>query len=391
MKKSSTITIMQKRKSLLLLVFFIPVLMGAHSCFTNHSQERDINVIRLNFGTNDYKEIILEIRCGPDSIYYFSGSFNDDSWIFDYPRSLYEKSQSFRFFSTYTDTIQHSISFRQIIDNDTLTARRYMFDNVDTVIINAGLKIETRTFQRGKYVDLDDVYFLNDITDKEYLSSVELTANVFFITDYMDPDFDEITNQYAKIVKKYPDSHSLIRLLSLLKRQYRTKDNIKMIYDNFSDKQKQSYSGMEIQKFLTDTVFYFKNTLLPAWDTENPEPIINDFSKINLVIFSASWCRPCIAEIPLLKKIAGELSDKIEMVYISMDDSTSVDAWKKLMIDKEITWRSVLATRNLKEINEQFIPGLPSVLMVYPDGKYEEIEIRYDADLKKLYEIVGNQ
>ena len=126
--------------------------------------------------------------------------------------------------------------------------------------------------------------------------------------------------------------------------------------------------------------------------TELPEPIIKDFSKINLVIFSASWCAPCIAEIPILKKIAEELSDKIGMVYVSMDETTTVDAWKKLMINKEITWRSVLAAYNLEEINQQFFtPGLPTVLMVYPDGKFETIEVRYDADLKKLYEIAGNQ
>ena len=385
---------MQKRKLFLLLVFFIPVLTGAYSCFANHSQERNTNVVRLNFGTNEYKELILTIRCGPDSFFHFSGSFNDDSWIFEYPRNLHEKCISFRFFiPTHNDTIRHSISFRQIIDNDTLTVRQYMFDDVDTIIINAGLKIETRTILNMKPVELDDVYFLNDITDKEYLSSVESAANRFFITDVLDEDYDEIINQFEKTVRKYPDSHSLISKLYGLRRQYHIKDNVQKIYDSFSDKQKQSYFGIEIREFLSDTVFYIKNTLLPAWDTEKPEPIIKDFSKINLVIFSASWCAPCIAEIPLLKKIAGELGNKVAMVYISMDETTTVDAWKKLMIDKEITWRSVLAAYNLEEIKQQFFnhPGVPTVLMVYPDSKYEEIEMRYDADLKKLYEIAGKQ
>jgi len=402
---------MQKRKSFLLLVFFIPALIGVHSCSTNHSQERDTNVVRLNFGANEYEELRLKIICvDGDSTFYFPGSLNGNSWIFEYPRSLYEKCYFFNFYiPTYTDTIQHSISFKQIIDNDTLKAQEYLFDNVDTVIINAKLKIQTSTFQDvepiawdsvnkktvfGNYLDLDDVYFLNDITDKEYLSSVEVAANRFFITDILDPDYEEIIDLFAKTVRKYPDSHSLIAWLYNLKKQYHIKDNVKKIYDNFSEKQKQSYCGVEIQKFLsdTDTVFYFKNTLLPAWDTEMPEPIIKDFSKINLVIFSASWCAPCIVEIPLLKKIAGELSDKIEMVYVSMDDTTTVGAWKKLMIDKEITWRSVLAANNLEEINKQFPNlGYPTVLMVYPDGKYEEIEVRYDGDLKKLYQIVENQ
>ena len=400
---------MQKRKSFLLLVFIILVLIGTHSCFTNHSRERDTNVVCLNFETNEYEELILTIKCmgaelGMDSTFYFSGSLNDDLWIFEYPRSLYEKCYSFRFFiPTHIDTIDHSISFEQIIDNDTLRAVQYLFDDIDTVIINAGLKIKTNTLQRMKLVEgndinvlgLDDVYFLNDITDKEYLSSVELAANRYFITSILYPDYNEIINLFAKTVLKYPDSHSLINFLFRLKHQYQLKENVQKIYDNFSDKQKQSYFGTGIREFLSDTtVYYFKNTMLPAWDTEIPEPIIQDFSKINLVIFSASWCVPCIAEIPILKKIAVELSGKIEMVYVSTDETTTVDAWKKLMIDKEITWRSVLAANHLKEIKEQFnlnITGIPSVLMVYHDSKYEELEIRYEPDLKKLYEIAKKQ
>ena len=392
-----------QRKSFLLLVLFIPVLTGAQ----NHSQERDTNVIRLNFEVNEYEELMLQIRC-TDSTFHFAGSLTDGSWIFEYPNSLYEKCYSFSFYiPTHTYTIQHIISFMQIIDNDTLRAPAFMFDNVDTVNINPSIKIKINTFWDEEPVawdsvnnkmvfvqslDLDDVYFLNDITDKEYLSSVEVAANSYFITTVLDTaNYDNIINLYAKTVRKYPDSHSLIACLNNVKKLYHIKDDVQKIYDNFSDKQKQSYSGMSIREFLSDTVFYFKNTLLPAWDTEIPEPIIKDFSKINLVIFSASWCAPCIAEIPLLKKIAEELNDKIEMVYVSMDGTTTVAAWKKLMIEKKITWRSVLAANNLEEIKEQFHnPGCPTVLMVYPDGKYEEIEVRYEPDLKKLYEVVGS-
>jgi len=384
---------MQKRKSFLLLLFFIPVLMGNCSYSTNHSQERDTNVVCLNFSANEYEELLLEIR-HMDSTFHFSGSLNGNSWILEYPCSLYEKSHSFRFIiPVHADTIDmYFISFKQIINNDTIKAPQYLFDNVDTVIINAGKKIETNTFRDGRL--LDDVYFLNDITDKEFLSSVELAANSGFITYILDPDYDEVNNRFAKTVRKYPDSHTLINFLFRLRDQYHTKDDIKKIYDNFSDKQKQSYFGTGIREFLSDsTVLYFQNVLLPAWDTEIPELIIKDFSKINLVISSASWCASCIAEIPLLKKIAGELGDKIEMVYVSMDNTTTVNAWKKLMIDKEITWRSVLCINNLKEIKEQFQHNysLPGVLMVYPDGRYETIEVRYDEDLRKLYEIAGNQ
>ncbi|MDR0681042.1 MAG: hypothetical protein LBG15_04210, partial [Dysgonamonadaceae bacterium] len=40
----------------------------------------------------------------------------------------------------------------------------------------------------------------------------------------------------------------------------------------------------------------FENSILPSWDTGNLEPIIQDTSKYNLVILSASWCGPCIID-----------------------------------------------------------------------------------------------
>ncbi|MCL1942724.1 MAG: TlpA family protein disulfide reductase [Candidatus Azobacteroides sp.] len=379
--------------------------MAISFSFAFYSQERDTNVICLNFGTNKYEEVKLRIRCEGDSVFYFSGLLKDDSWMLEYPRRLYEKCECFQIdIPTYIDTIRRSICFKQIVDNDTLRAPQFMFDNIDTVVINAGLKMKTDTFPNIPALDsvnnkiffetiLSDVYFLNNITDKEYLSSVELAANGYFImteADTAQTHYDNRINRYAETVRKYPDSQSLIAMLNGLKNQYDTKEDVQKIFDNFSGKQKQSYFGIKIREFLSDV--YFKNMLLPVWDTGNPEPVIKDFSKINLVIFSASWCKHCIAEIPVLKKIAGELSDKVAMVYISMDDTTTVDAWKKLMINKEITWRSVLAAGNLEEINKQFFnPGLPSVLMVYPDGKYEKIEVRSDAGLKKLYEIAGVQ
>ena len=145
---------MQKRKLFLLLVFFISILTSAQ----DQSQERDTNVVRLNLGKNEYKKVLLSMSIrrvdDMDTISYFPGLFKDDSWTFEYPCSLYEKCTDFRLIiPTHTDTVTRNIAFEQIIDNDTIKAPEFMFDNVDTVFINAGLKIRTDTGSVEKAVD----------------------------------------------------------------------------------------------------------------------------------------------------------------------------------------------------------------------------------------------
>jgi thiol-disulfide isomerase/thioredoxin len=372
------------------------VLFASFSLFA-YSQERDTNVVCLHFNDNKYEEAILKITCEGDSVFNFNGLLCENSWIFKYPHCLYKKSNGFTIeIPTHNDTIFRMLSFKQVIDNDTLRTPQFTIDDVDTMRIDIGQYIKTDTFPNEFVHDrinnriilatfLDDVYFMENVTSKEYLSSVELASNQHFIMmDTAQVYYDNRISDFSHLVQKYPYSHALIALLANIKNQYRAKSDVQKIFDNFSENQKSSYFGQKIQHFLSDN--YFKNSILPVWNSENSENIVQDTSKINLVIFTASWCVPCRAEIPLLKEIYTDLHEVVEMTYLSMDDSTTIKAWKELMIKENIQWRSVLAASNLEEIKAKYYnPVLPTILIVYIDGKYEKIDVRVKKDRDKLY------
>ncbi|NLI36233.1 MAG: redoxin domain-containing protein [Bacteroidales bacterium] len=63
----------------------------------------------------------------------------------------------------------------------------------------------------------------------------------------------------------------------------------------------------------------------------NKEQVIIDSKKYNLIVFSASWCGPCREEIPILKHIYNDLNAKLDIVYISIDEAKTVEAWQKLI------------------------------------------------------------
>ena len=51
----------------------------------------------------------------------------------------------------------------------------------------------------------------------------------------------------------------------------------------------------------------------------------------------ATWCGPCIKEMPYLKELIGEYKGKeIEFVSISIDSKNDYDKWRKMVIEKDI-------------------------------------------------------
>ena len=104
-------------------------------------------------------------------------------------------------------------------------------------------------------------------------------------------------------------------------------------------------------------------TLMPDFSLPSvPEgTIINneDFSgKVLLVNFFATWCPPCIKEIPALvslqKNYAGQ---DFTVLGFSVDKKENMKALKKLMTKTKINYPVVLADKNnKKEFGATFLP-----------------------------------
>lgn len=152
---------------------------------------------------------------------------------------------------------------------------------------------------------------------------------------------------------------------------------------------KNTIWAKQIERFLYEKKF--PNTSLPTCDKKTYENIVQDVSKYNLIIFTASWCAPCREEIPLLKKIHNDLGKNLILTYISIDNAQSVAAFQKLIREQNIPWRSLLAFQDVKAIKQKyFIEGIPHTILIYPNQDMEVMEVRKAEDLSKLYSIVGS-
>ncbi len=85
----------------------------------------------------------------------------------------------------------------------------------------------------------------------------------------------------------------------------------------------------------------------------------------------ATWCAPCRAEIPFLKKIEEEFKGKnIEFVSISIDTKKDYEKWKKFVSDKELGGVQLVADNdwNSDFVKAFGINGIPRFILVGPDG-----------------------
>ena len=48
-----------------------------------------------------------------------------------------------------------------------------------------------------------------------------------------------------------------------------------------------------------------------------------------MINFWATWCPPCIAEMPSLQALYDDYSDKVEFLFVTNEDFKTVDTFKK--------------------------------------------------------------
>ncbi|WP_282072112.1 TlpA family protein disulfide reductase [Polaribacter atrinae] len=102
----------------------------------------------------------------------------------------------------------------------------------------------------------------------------------------------------------------------------------------------------------------------------------------------ATWCGPCIAEIPSLKKLEKEYHNKnIEFISISIDKMKDHEKWKEMIVDKDLKGLQLFADNNWesKFIEDYQIKGIPRFILIDPKGNIVNANAPRPSD-KKLVE-----
>jgi len=136
----------------------------------------------------------------------------------------------------------------------------------------------------------------------------------------------------------------------------------------------------------------------PFIDLEMPNPEgkmvkLSDYvgkTKYVLVDFWASWCSPCIADLPHVFKVYEKYKKRgLEIVGVSFDNSQ--EAWLKGIKEHKLPWPQMSDVKGWDSMGARLyaIPGIPYTALIDQSGTMIALNLRGESLDKKLAELMG--
>lgn len=155
-----------------------------------------------------------------------------------------------------------------------------------------------------------------------------------------------IVDNYVEIIDKYPYSHYLCWRLFEQKNVFTSEEILRML-SHFDDDVKVSRFGVGLRKYIENR---FKpeekmEDLVLLSSSGRYEKIYDSSATLNVIAFWATWCVPCIKEIPLLKEVQKRYKyNNIVVSSISLD--TDFAEWKSYINKYKMNWKQYIVDKS---------------------------------------------
>lgn len=296
-------------------------------------------------------------------------------------------------------------SFYKGDENDYLKKIKSIDKEIKTLLN----KVSDESFKKNELLDLrfsflHDVYNYPDAA--KYQTGKEVTVHPTFFNEFNSIDFNNSTfyNLYpaykslvsdkwnddlkkAKSFEEMDAKFSKIRtnqlyvdvLVNALYRISDTPEQSKAYYklilkyvtnQEFVSKAKEKYNKIK------STGIGKKSPNFTFEDRNGKKVSLKDFrGKYVLIDIWATWCTPCLRELPHLKKLEVTYHDKnIEFIGISVDYKSEYDLWKKMLKEKELNGIQLFSDNAFDSdfVSDFGVSSIPRFILISPEGKIAE-------------------
>ena len=198
-----------------------------------------------------------------------------------------------------------------------------------------------------------------------------------------------------ELISQRPDSPISVDLLNRLAVQFNEPVLLLEQYERLSAKIKKSEEGKELLTRIKGMGAAKIGDMAPDFtlpDTTGNLVSLSDFSgKYVLIDFWATWCAPCIAEMPNLAKAYEQYrGENFEIIGVSLDRPDSKALWLSKIKELNLSW---IHLSDLKWWNNTAallynVNSVPASFLIDPWGKVVAVDLRGEELGKKLAEFL---
>ena len=134
------------------------------------------------------------------------------------------------------------------------------------------------------------------------------------------------------------------------------------------------HRGARYEKFLNQPAPQVVTTTLDGreWTLQNQR------GKVVLIDFWATWCGPCVASVPKMKKIFEKYGTNPDFVMVGVSLDSNAGAVKDFVADRKIGWLQLFEAQNGR--NNRFagafrINAIPSVWLIDKEGRVAAVDL----------------
>lgn len=220
---------------------------------------------------------------------------------------------------------------------------------------------------------------------------------------------DLIINKYMLDIEKAESPKVLEEMVSKIKSKEIREDLVGALFYRISSTNPDSESLNEIiQKYSQNEQLKMrslqktnaiKNLLVgkasPKFsyqDISGKKISLDDFKgKLVYIDVWATWCGPCIQEIPALKQLKEDYKSKnVEIISISIDVQKDFDKWKKMVAEKQLKGVQLFADNDWKSefVKAYGIDAIPRFLLIDKNGNILSADAPRpsDKEIRELFD-----
>ena len=155
----------------------------------------------------------------------------------------------------------------------------------------------------------------------------------------------------------------------------------------------QLASSLKLDASFSHSTSFSKDTMPPMLTFDQLKPLLTTQSDTVFIInFWATWCAPCIAELPYFEKLNAELKGKkAKVILVSLDFKAQIKSKLLPFLKKNKLQSSVLVLVEkdpnawIPKVNQEWSGSIPATL-IFDKNKRQFYEQSFDhyKDLKKI-------